>query len=122
MYMHVPAIIIIIVVIAAVLLSCIHRSIEPKDQSHDQTSHHKSSNNGSNIQVGSNHSLPLGNCDSPDYCILLTLDQRGIHTSSSCTHACYPESHNAQYIQIDIILHVRFKFIASYIHACFLTS
>ena len=75
---HIPAIIIIII-IAAVLLSYIQRTIEPKDQSHDQTSHHKSSDNGGNVQVGSNHSLPLGNCDSSNCCILLTLDERYLY-------------------------------------------
>ena len=50
----------IVVIIAAVLLSCIHRAMDPKDKSHDQTSKHQSSNNGGNIQVGSNHSLLFG--------------------------------------------------------------
>ena len=63
-----------IVITVAVLLLCIHRAVEPKDQSHNQTSNHKCSNNGGNIQVGSNHSLPFGSLDCSNYSILLTLD------------------------------------------------
>ena len=58
--LRISAVIAIMIVIVAVLLSCIHRAIEPKNQSHDQTSNHKTSNNGSNVQVGSNHSLLFG--------------------------------------------------------------
>ena len=57
----------------AVLLSCIHRAIQPKGESHDQTSNHKSSNYGGNIQVGSNHSLLFGFVDDSNLGILLTL-------------------------------------------------
>ena len=51
------------------------RTTKPYDESHDHTSNHKSSNNGGNIQVGSNYSLLSGNLDSSNYGILPTLNE-----------------------------------------------
>ena len=67
----------------AELLLYIHRSIEPKSQSHDQTSNHCSCNNGTNIQVGCNHSLLSGNLNSSNCSALLTLGELTLHRLSS---------------------------------------
>lgn len=65
------------VIIAELVFVHVHilRSIEPKDKTYDQTSNQQSSNNGSNVQVGSNHSLLFGNfaIDSSNCGILFTL-------------------------------------------------
>ena len=75
MQVLVPAVVVVIVIIAVTViqLSGIYRAVEPKDETHDQTSNHQSSNNGGNIQVGGNHSLLFGFIDGSNCSILLTL-------------------------------------------------